>query len=295
QRVSRLGRHAHQPRVRHNASRQCAALNAGDGAWYYPAAGGSADQWTTLGESIAIALDFERPADEFAGSIPLMAELGRHDGDAAPIRRQLRNGKLVLDDYVPFVDIDTTGMAGIFTPNSADVATGLGIPIALGLVDRFTMLDDDDVSQTRPVQGLININTAPYMVLRQLPMFAPTPVLDATRFATTLPDEWWWPGTGATQHDFNADIAAGVIAYRDRTSATVWQPAFDPGNSSDLNFRPTDPAFDPSVGTARGFTSGVAGLRDGEGFRSVGELLMVREFDGFPEAGAPPGADFRFS
>ena len=259
------------------------------GAWYYPAAGGSADQWTTLGESLAIALDFERPADEFAGSIAVMAELGRHDGDAAPIRRQLRNGKLVLDDYVPFVDIDTTGMAGIFTPNSADVATGLGIPIALGLVDRFTMLDDDDVSQTRPVQGLININTAPYMVLRQLPMFAPTPVSDDGLNPGF--NEWWWPGTGTTQHDFNADIAAGVIAYRDRSSADVWQPLL--GNS-DLNFR-SDNAADPTAETARGFTSGVAGLRDGEGFRSVGELLMVRELTGFDDTPATGADAFRFS
>ncbi|MEO0716550.1 MAG: hypothetical protein AAFY58_06120, partial [Planctomycetota bacterium] len=120
---------------------------------------------------------------------------------------------------------------------------------------------------------------------------APTPVLDATRFATTLPDEWWWPGTGTTQHDFNADIAAGVIAYRDRSSADVWQPLL--GNS-DLNFR-SDNAADPTAETARGFTSGVAGLRDGEGFRSVGELLMVRELTGFDDTPATGADAFRFS
>ena len=261
------------------------------GAWYYPAvSGGGPDQWTTLGESIAIALDFERPMAEVAGStpmVPIMAELGRRDDAVTPaIRPQLENAKLVLNDFVPFIDND--GSDGFFTPNSTDVATGLGIPIALGLVDRFTMLDDDDVSQTRPVQGLININPAPYMVLRQLPMFAPTPVSSGGLLTAGF-NEWWWPTTSTNQHDATTDVAAGVIAYRDRSMAGVWQ---QPTGNSELDFTSLN-AFDPTIETARGYAAGIPGLRDREGFRSVGELLMVR--NGIDDADGSGPLAFQFS
>lgn len=251
------------------------------GAWYYPAVGsGGADQWTTLGESIAIALDFDNLSTESAGGIPIMGEIGKRDAMMG-IRPQLENAKLVLDDFVPFVDADNDA---VFMPG-VDTPTGLGVPIALGLVDRFTMLDDEDFSQTRPVQGLVNINTAPYMVLRQLPMFAPTPI--SLEGLGPGFNEWWWPSTGTNQHDATSDVAAGVVAYRDRSTASVWSDPTLVLSTSLMDFTDTNGA-DLTAQTARSAATGVIGLRDGEGFRTVGELLMVREAPTVNDTGMTP-------
>lgn len=287
-------------------------------------------EWMTLTESFAAALGYER----FDFSDPLEIEAANavwHDAARDVIGSTqgeyvLDNLRLRLDDYVAFLNIQNTGETGpnekpAFTndpgnPNITDYRRGLGIPLALTVIDQirpFEVLDlpgDANLSPedterlplTRPIMGLVNIQTAPLRVLRLLPGLTPSPEIyraqESSSGTSARRPEWWGAPFGLATNAgaaellpadprTNPDIAAGIAAYRDRTAA---MPRARSTNTAlePLTYQP-DPATNAGwavqnmraevVNTVfpvdRAGISGIPGLRTAPMFGSLGELLAV--------------------
>lgn len=205
-------------------------------------------RYLTFGESLALAMDYDQA--------PVSAPYSQIHNQLAALTD---NGHLKLDEYAPFYDGQDTGASqGVFDIGTNDQRRGLGIPLALTVLENFRVLPSEFSSLTRPTMGLININTAPLAVLRTLPMLSPSTA------------NWWWTGHGVT-----SDIAATVAAYRDKI-----EMPFRPGSRTPLSevdyHEPTATPSQPKLLEARNYNTGVAGIRETPGFHSVGELMLAR-------------------
>lgn len=290
-------------------------------------------EWMTLTEAFAVAFGYENngpSSSEPEAANHVWFDAARRDaaGDAEYV---LDNLHLRLDDYVAFLNVvrntNETGPNGrpVFdnAPNvPGDYRRGTGVPLAFGVIDQlrpFDVLDlpgDRDLpaekrdlrSLTRPVMGLVNIQTAPLKVLRLLPGLTPSAQpYRADGSSGALVPEWWAAQSGianssdlgvarlqggATNIADNPDVAAGIAAYRDRMEAMPrarsrpshsdrlsYLPDVNIGNSFQLatNFRsefiPNTPPNQNSVDRAG--ISGIPGLRGSPMFASLGELLAV--------------------
>lgn len=255
-------------------------LTWGVGPWQDPSQP-AATQWTTLGEAMALALNYiDSAAPPTAGSFE------------AKLAGALDRGCLKLDAYVPFFDRNEDG---IFTPDALTVPSpreerrGLGVPIAMNLLDALrglpeTAVADEFAGITKMTPGLININTAPLAVLRLLPLVSPTS--DAAA--------WWWSSAldGETPLAQTSDIAATIMAYRDKVPVLT-RPDTS-GAFSVVDFRDrgsggySDPEIEdvtklngrtgrPVTGTGPlGPGTGIDVIREEPGFRSMGEVLAAR-------------------
>lgn len=285
-------------------------------------------EWMTLPEAFAAALgyeDFTTPEPD-AANHPWFDAVRQTPGAPAGITEYvLDNLQLRLDDYVAFLNITRApseiGPAGrpVFdnnptNPSQFDLRRGTGVPLALGVIDRirpFAVLDlpgdaalsevdRDALRLTRPIMGLVNIQTAPLKVLRLLPGLTPSAQFyRANEAAGTLRPEWWAAPNGIANDSAlgvallqpalptdNPDVAAGIVAYRDRMQATPRARSNDPANalrylpdpSNNLqlatNFR-SEFVFGPSNPVDRATISGILGLRGSPMFSSLGELLAV--------------------
>jgi hypothetical protein len=161
------------------------------------------------------------------------------------------------------------------------------------------------------VSGLVNVNTAPLGVVGAVPLMRPAPDTEvmlpgsqgqgiarpwtsvSDTFAdigllTPTPAIFTTPALNSTTptaanfaNDF--DVATGLLAYREKT--TLLPRPFVPGGSTarqvSFDTLPTGsttavPAPFPTP--VRAERAGVSGLREGLGFRSVGEILAVNHF-----------------
>ncbi|MFI4898562.1 MAG: hypothetical protein ACIARR_12145 [Phycisphaerales bacterium JB059] len=193
-------------------------------------------QWITFGEMLGHALGFNPdpglPSGAPSPSDPLeylveRPAIGGH-------RYVLDRLHLRLDDYVQFYDEDADGVYRANT-GSLDVATDGGLPMAMDIVTRFRRFGPADAGEalTSKVMGRINLNTATLDTLRAVPMLSPS--LE-TMFSgrrefwgfdpmSASPDNILGP-TLLTPRE-TPDIAAHLIAYRDRTPATYRASSFD--------------------------------------------------------------------
>lgn len=243
---------------------------------------------------------------------------------------RLDSGRLVLNDFTPFYNFTDNQSAAdpLFEPNATNPANGdqvrgLGVPAALGILSEFrtmkrniaieydqptdTYLYVDDStnpdhrlghspqgSLVKPIFGTININTAPLAVLRLLPMLSPT---QATYPAGPLAGQFEWWGeypTNLNVTDRSTDIAARLVAYRDRL--TDFPARVDPlagagAPRRTINYAddsPTARIDQPSSLDGRRFHLNqfisISGnelrpgvIREQPGFASVGELLMLTD------------------
>lgn len=261
------------------------------------------DAWTTLSEAMAMALGFDDDPPPPAGRRP------------TDLYEITDGGYLRLDDYVPFInhsDDPTNPM--LFNPGG-DERRSAGIPLALNVLDVFTVRRElsaepetpdparlnpglfarhleTSSALTKPVPGLINIGTAPLAVLRTLPMLSPPPDADPSGYYA--PGLWWWPGG---PHDSSSDIASTVVAYRDlialgprgATGAMVdfvERTVGAPAHSGDPTLDSFTLYSEPWVARAVAGTPNpqnpsspteINGLRERPGFAGVGELLAVRD------------------
>lgn len=303
----------------------------GIGATYAPNSPGSlvdnnanyyADEWMTFTESLAIALGYEDPSPAAMAADSIWASTW--DNAVNIEERVLDDGHLSLDRYVAYINADPTESPAEFTVHT-DILRGSGVPMAMGVLDRARAIaplnrvtDPLTASGTQPPEydltratfGTININTAPVEVLRLLPGLTPSRVQYATdNTGGSVAFEWWgaqYPNTMVPDNTLatapddliqNPDVAAAIVAYRDRiygipnTAARpepfgvsyYAAPAFigvsTPNLPSMLNNLINE---DPSLGTVptnvldrRTFT-GIDGLRQTPGFGSLGELLAVQ-------------------
>ncbi len=227
-----------------------------------PGPGGDDDQeWITLGESMALALDY---SDTISATTPWWIVHQNAGKSSATVTPKLDRGHLVLDRYAPFVDVDNDRR---FTFD-LDHRAGLGTPLALGVLDVFQTIDPQFASLTKMTPGLININTAPLNVLRTIPMLTPTQGVG----------EWWGTGAGLpspTLGPTHADLAATIVGYRskiaiaDRTNQATGLVRFDDDDA--------DLLFDPPQQNGRFLTSHVEAQREQPGFASLGETMMMIE------------------
>lgn len=285
------------------------------------------DEWMTASEAMAVALGVDRPmptGPDYIEANAVWADSWDTTG-AQPVG-VLDEGHLALDRFVPFMN-NTIEDPIAFTPGD-DIVRGAGMPAALGVLDRARVFNPiarptDPVNSTpesdlrlalsRPTFGTININTAPVEVLRLLPGLSPSRAsyVNTNAAGSSPVSEWWgnnftnteaaFTGTpAANQGDLldNPDVAAGIVAYRDRLFAfpnTGAHPSaarqnlfFSPmrlgPNVDNLqtlaeNFISEDPINNPDTFTTvsdRFSMTGIEGIRNTPGFASLGELLAVQ-------------------
>ncbi|GJQ31035.1 MAG: hypothetical protein HBSAPP03_29190 [Phycisphaerae bacterium] len=243
-------------------------------------------RWTTLGEAMATALGYENYAGMPAGEVMANFTPQADPLDPGFFLSPLDRGNLWLDRFVPFYDADANG---VFDPASGDLRRGLEIPPAMAVLDAFTAAGPVGQGLNYGRQGVININTTPLIVARTLPMLSPPPDLDPN---ATDP-WWWWPTTSPIRGvDGTSDIAATVIAYRDKvdTFARPQSSTFGATPPVDQITFADQPAGTPPNSpidqlNGRATWSEIPGLSELPGYRTVGELLAARFRNG---ATAPP-------
>ncbi|QKK08638.1 MAG: hypothetical protein HND58_11015 [Planctomycetota bacterium] len=250
--------------------------------------GGDEDiEWTTLSEALAIALHYDNPATNES----IYANAFVPPNTPAEPANLLDRGSLQVDAFVPFYDHDTNRVFDL-NADPQDARWGLGVPAAATLIDRFTALDRRFGSLVTPTFGTLNINTVSRETARSIPGLSPN---EATGLEGH--SRWWW--TSST-HTWGSDIATTLVAYRDRLAMFPRDPN---GGAipSLLNFRdawddlnvnsPTRQAPGSTAGHAPGSPQaelasgdnarqgavGVRGLRESTGFRSLGEMLLIRD------------------
>lgn len=212
------------------------------------------EEWLTLGEALACALDYSSPQP--TSSFKAWSRVGADNGTLFP---KLDRGNLVLDDYVPYVNADgTPGFIDGQTANS-DRRAGTGVPMALTIMDKFHVAGASYGGLTKATPGLVNLNTATLNVLRTLPVLTPTTV--------QVPSNEWWGGTTMPN---TGDRAAALIAYRDRTQVKSRADQFIRfDDTSGIN------VFDPLAWDGRLQTAQIEALREQTGLASVGELMAI--------------------
>ncbi len=291
-----------------------------------------AEEWMTAPEAMALALgvDDSAPVSSFTDADTIWKNI--YDKDAIPDDNLFDLGRLAIDKYVPYINSGTSETPPEFTLGT-DMIRGDGVPLALGVIDRARAISPLDrltdplnptgddllaLGLSRPTFGTININTAPLEVLRLLPGLNPS----RSQYSTTaggLTDEWWGKGfmdaempdtisagTDAySQVHANPDLAAGIVAYRDRIYTTPstasrpgpWEVGFYDNAPMNMSPTPTSlglvarnmigeiPLWNPpaalnmglgNIAMDRTTLTGIAGLRETPGFGSLGELLALR-------------------
>lgn len=284
-------------------------------------------EWMTAGEAMGIALGFDNPmptGPELVAADAVWADTWDTTG-TQPIG-VLDDGHLALDRFVPFMN-NTIEDPIAFTPGD-DIVRGAGVPAALGVLDRARVFDPiarstDPVNSTpesdlrlalsRPTFGTININTAPVEVLRLLPGLSPSRAsyINTNAAGSSPVSEWWGNNFTNTEAAFtgtpaanqlglldNPDVAAGIVAYRDRLfafpntgahpgpagqnlffSPMRLGPNVDNLQSIAENFISEDPINNPDTFTTvsdRYSMTGIEGIRNTPGFASLGELLAIQ-------------------
>jgi hypothetical protein len=230
----------------------------------------------TLAEALAIATDYYSPP---AGTLYNFAG---HSDVPAGVRAKLDQGHLVLDAFVPFNDVNNNGVYDPDAGNNKERPLGLGIPMALNLLDMFRM---DSYGGTASSEiGRVNINTSSILTNSLLPLAAPDPLT-----------AWMTTDSGsdrvriydpATQQ---SDLAATLQSYRDKLDTRtrpllnvsgnglgdVAQPVA--GSTLEISFRDTTTQFiNPWERDGRQVRTQIPGLREEAGFRSIGEVLAAR-------------------
>ncbi len=237
---------------------------------FLPDAGKPA-RWTTLSEAMAMVLGYDTGTP--AAGDPLGLYQTSLPDPAGGLLTILDRGHLRLDGFVGFFDDDADL---VYTPGYAggnDTPIGLGSPMAYGVLDAFTAITPGLDSYTKAQAGTININTAPLMVMRALPMLSPPPEI-----LPNSPDRpwWWWPSSSLLQ---SADVAASLLSFRDKMVVGL-RPSAAPAGIEFVSFADFDSSPLPPDNliphNGRSARSDIIGVREQPGFQSFGELLGVR-------------------
>lgn len=249
-------------------------------------------QWTTPAEALGIAFGYTAaPASPTTWKTsttygPLDYYYFDHPATGTP-KQLFDSGYLRTDDFVPTR----------FDSADNPYTVGTGAPIAGNILTVMRTQPESNASLTMAATGMININTAPTAVLRLLPFVFPS------KDEVTGKTFWIGPENGTTlpsdgereTEALKTDIAAMIESYRDkiaapvrpgaRTGANAWFAPFFDRNSADLTssgnlVKPNDPVIgdltQAQLAGGRYWSSGIKGIREGAGFRSVGEMLALR-------------------
>lgn len=246
-------------------------------------------QWMSLSEVLAICSDYYSPPTEFTSANVRKFSLyagACHEVVNPQGPTLLDRGHLVLDAYIPFLDNDRDGFFDYpSSSNSGDRAIGLGIPLALNILDRFRMNSYGSATQNTP--GVVNMNTAPL-----LNMDAVSPLLAPDIDDTATGNAAWMrtnraanpggapPTAGRTalfpDPDVETwDISTSIAAYRDKTELSFRPRGATPSGLVNFVDDPTQPPGNYAR-YGRLKNTYIFGVREEPGFRSLGELFAVR-------------------
>ncbi len=238
-------------------------------------------RWVTLSQVLAVAYGYDSIAGipalpgPAAGSNRVLElfkpfTVADPGPPAATIRHDVQvGGHIVIDDFVPFSD-SAPGNRRFSVADANDYRTGLGVPLAMNILDNFTMASTlSGLTKAKP--GMININTANRNVLSCLPMLSPP--ADNAIYGPT----WWWPAgaTPTARLDSKTDIVATYLAYRDKLPVEVRPPA-RVSPILDVRFFGDGVPPDAAVIDGRDATTSIKYIQESPGVRSVGELLAAR-------------------
>ena len=121
-------------------------------------------QHLSLSEALGLALNYSSPPTSDVNWAPLYEKYGDW------LTGSSDRGNLVLDRFAPFEDSSANG---VFDPNS-DQPRAPGIPLALNVMNIFTVTPQEMGNLTQATPGLVNINTAPPAVMQLFPLLSPT-------------------------------------------------------------------------------------------------------------------------
>ncbi len=259
-------------------------------------------RWTTTAEALAMAMGYTNPpaAPDTWRTDLVSGPLDYYYFDrstTAPKKPLYDAGFLRLDDFVSVR----------FDASDKPIPTGTGAPIAGNILTMFRTAPDRFAGLTASTSGLVNINTAPIPVLRVLPLASPAQ--DEASSSDASPKPTLWPAVNGEAAELAAqrsDFAAMIESYRDKIAVELRPGARDPGNLTGTPtpfyswFAPFIDRSSPSVLTGlqrsapnsaalgdpaslpaqyvggRYWTSGIVGIREEAGFRSLAELLALR-------------------
>lgn len=271
-------------------------------------------RWTTTAEALAIAFGYsKKPADrdtwKAAGNNygPLDYYYFDRYSTAANPDPLYDGGYLKLHDYA-CSRIDMTDPA-----KPKYYPAGNGAPIAGNILTTFRTAPDRLAGLTVSTPGLVNINTAPSAVLRVLPLAFPAEDVTSTstKSVGNQPKPTFWPAVNGTAAEIAAqrtDIAAMIESYRDKIAVPLRPGAMNPAVSSftatphyswfapfidrdqpaviGITATNRKPPSDAAIGVpdnlpaqytgGRYWTTGITGIREEAGFRSLAELLALR-------------------
>jgi hypothetical protein len=269
-------------------------------------------QWTTLSEALALAADYdgngfqnvtaESPVGGGSREIDpdqfVYFAAGRSDQVDSSGKKTIDNGafdrgQLFIDRFIPFNDLNNDGQ---FTqsPNAGtpDPHLGLGIPFALNILNNFRTQPYGSLQ--RVYQGRINVNTAPLSVLRTVGLLSP----DVAGWASSSASVYGNASANMADPLYDPastpfDMAASIIAYRDKARVQTRPVGSDFNNRLVVDFRDNNDASGDAFGPGDDNGRRVAGfrfdslaavggprvyepIRETPGLQSIGELLAAR-------------------
>lgn len=244
--------------------------------------------WITLSEALGAALNYSSPQTyDPTDPYNVYYKIGETAAQGAPDHKATDRGNLLLDHFVPFVDANANG-----TLDAGERTFFPGIPLALRVLDVFSAMPGGVGDLTHGIPGQINANTAPLQVMRTVPLLAPTRETQMGG-AGFIWDDWVTSAIGnlspaPSLPTVNSDVAAGEIAYRDRSlvhDRANTNPDFRDGGLGGGNG-----LFNPANWNGRFQTLAIPGLREAPGFVGRGELLALTNNIAHPDhtAGSNP-------
>jgi hypothetical protein len=276
------------------------------------AQGNPLKRWTTTAEALAMAMGYTTAPTsptEWQGGGNNFGPLDFYYFDrstTAPKKPLYDGGFLRLDDFASVR----------FDASDKPIPTGTGAPIAGNILTMFRTAPDRFAGLTASTSGLVNINTAPIPVLRVLPLASPAQDEASSSDEPTKPT--LWPAVNGEAAELAAqrsDFAAMIESYRDKIAVELRPGARNPNTAqiaytNPLWFAPfldrkrLDPTDLPAneriapssalIGDitqstyhgGRYWTSGISGIREEPGFRSLAELAALRAVEFDPTTGA---------
>jgi len=272
------------------------------------------DQWMTLSEALALSMDYYSPQ-----STSLFYQFG-HSDDSKPIvmKPKADRGNFVLDDYAPFYDVNGDGAwsPGAGTPfrpglpngpagpleAPGDYSLGLGIPLALNLLDKFRIFDRTTIDfhdgLTKGTSGLLNINTTALAATSALPLLFPDAALVGRAGAPPMP---WMTHRGTVDTDApltppvalfdpaqqSFDVATTIQTYRDKSQLPARPIGASPPQV--ISFQNNPSVSGRTRPDGRYLHTAIPGLHESPGFRSIGEIMAanIRQTGTGANFGAP--------
>jgi hypothetical protein len=233
--------------------------------------------WTTFGESMTAALGYDllpRPASDPAGlrtPEAIGAAQFRFGLTLPPGAREYRlpfdRGNLVLDEFSPFFDANGAPNQPAFyvgqEQGGTDRRRWTQIPMALNILDQFSVGIAGEQSITRTVPGLINVNTASLAVARTLPMLSP--------MVSAGPSRAWRVTLADYSQPFTLTLA-GLPAPRNGSFTTAAIPAYSPADALRFALESLPTIGSGNVWVSPGSNTGNAAVDSDYVVSFVGEL-----------------------